>query len=166
MSTSKTALPEKAIVEFHCVGKAVGKMRNELTVNMVRPLKETFELATDEGAFHGGDATAPPPLAMFVSGLTGCIMTQIRAFAKRMKVPLDDLTVNAKIEWLWQAKGNIYETSPRSFALDIDIESPAPQADVIAQIQAAKKGCFIEQTLAQKNTVRHRMKTQQGWIEV
>lgn len=32
---------------------------------------------------------APPPLALFVAGLTGCIMTQIRAFAKRMDVPID-----------------------------------------------------------------------------
>ena len=166
MNQSKIAMPEKAVVEFHCTGRAVGKMRNELTVNMVRPLRETFELATDEGAFHGGDASAPPPLAMFVSGLTGCIMTQIRAFAKRMKVPLDDLTVNARIEWLWEAKGNIYETSPRSFALDIDIDSPAPRQDVVGLVQAAKKGCFIEQTLAQQNTIRHRIKTDKGWQEV
>ena len=46
-------------------------MRNELTVDMISPLKETFELATDEGRFHGGDATAPPPLALFIASITG-----------------------------------------------------------------------------------------------
>jgi len=61
-------------------------MRNELEVSMVRPFKENFSLASDEGAFHGGEATAPPPLALFTGGLTGCIMTQIRAFAKRLDV--------------------------------------------------------------------------------
>jgi len=29
----------------------------------------------------------------------------------------------------------------------------------------AKKGCFIEQTLGQKNTIHHRLKTTGGWIE-
>ena len=61
-------------VKFTCNGQAVGKMRNELKVDMVSPIKESFHLATDEGSFHGGDATAPPPLALFIASLTGCIM--------------------------------------------------------------------------------------------
>ncbi len=69
-------------VTFTCEGRAVGKMRNELDVAMTAPMVERFSIATDEGPFHGGDASAPPPLAHFVAGLTGCIMTQIRAFAK------------------------------------------------------------------------------------
>ncbi len=166
MSDGKIAMPARAVVEFRCTGRAVGKMRNELEVTMVRPFRESFELATDEGAFHGGDASAPPPLALFISGLTGCIMTQIRAFAKRLDVPLDNLGVDARIEWLWQAKDRVYETAPQSFELDIDIDSPAPQERVVELIETAKKGCFIEQTLGQKNTIRHRMKTAEGWVEV
>ena len=38
-------MPDQAKVIFKCKGKPVGKMRNELTVDMVSPLKETFELA-------------------------------------------------------------------------------------------------------------------------
>jgi len=141
-------------------------MRNELDVTMVRPFEEKFKLASDEGAFHGGDATAPPPLALFIGGLTGCIMTQIRAFAKRLDVPLNNLSVEARIEWLWVAKDKVYETAPKSFELDIDIDSPAAQQQVVELIEIAKKGCFIEQTLARKNTIRHRMKTSEGWLEI
>jgi len=166
MNDKGIAMSDKAIVEFNCRGSAVGKMRNDLDVTMVRPFKESFELATDEGAFHGGDATAPPPLALFIGGLTGCVMTQIRAFAKRLDVPLIDLKVDARIEWDWEARGKVYETAPKSFELDIDIDSPAPRERVIELIETAKKGCFIEQTLGQKNTIRHRMKTADGWVEV
>jgi len=74
MSTTIDTSPEKALVQFDCIGKATGKMRNDLTVHMKLPFEEgPFEMATDEGSFHGGDATAPPPLALFVAGLTGCI---------------------------------------------------------------------------------------------
>lgn len=160
-----TEQPETpAVVRFDCTGTATGKMRNDLAVYMVEPMEEHFTLATDEGRFHGGDATAPPPLALFVGGLTGCLMTQIRAFAKRLNVPLADLRVEVRVRWDWQPKPPVYETAPRSFEVDIFIDSDAPmdrQQDLVA---AARKGCFIEQTLGRANTIRHRLRTDRGWI--
>lgn len=153
-------------VIFTCAGHATGKMRNELDVKMVQPMLEEFEMATDEGPFHGGDATAPPPLAHFISGLTGCIMTQLRAFAKRMDVEISDLKVDCKIVWQWTPKDRIYETAPKSFDIDVLLDSPNPVEDQIALIQAAKKGCFVEQTLAQSNTVTHRLKTPGGFLKL
>jgi uncharacterized OsmC-like protein len=158
---------ERAVVEFRASGTATGKMRNDLSVTMAQPFAEgPWDLATDEGSFHGGDATAPPPLALFVASLTGCIMTQIRAFAKRLKVPIDDLRTETRIQWDWAARGRVYETAPKGFEIDVMIDSPAPRADVEALIAAARKGCFIEQTLGQSNVIRHRMKTSEGWVDV
>ena len=159
-------MPARTVVEFTCTGTASGKMRSDLDVRMVRPMQERFELATDEGAFHGGDATAPSPLALFVGGLTGCIMTQIRAFAKRMDVSLNDLRVETRVEWDWTAKGRIYETAPRNFEIDILIDSDDPTEDQLALVRAAQKGCFIEQTLGQANRINHRLKMPDGWVAV
>lgn len=159
--------PKQALVQFDCSGQAVGKMRNELSIMMTRPMAEgPYEMATDEGPFHGGEGTAPPPLALFIGGLTGCIMTQIRAFAKRMDVTLTGLDVEARALWDWEAKGRIYETAPIGLEIDIFIDSTDPDVAVVALIEAAKKGCFIEQTLSQANTIQHRMKTADGWVEV
>jgi uncharacterized OsmC-like protein len=158
--------PDRAVVAFHATGHAVGKMRNEIDVRMVQPMGERFEMATDEGPFHGGDATAPPPLAHFVTGLTGCIMTQIRAFARRMDVKLTDLTVETRVEWDWAREGRVYETAPKSFAIDVNIASDDPPEAVAALIRAAKRGCFIEQTLGQANRITHRMKQGDGWVAV
>ena len=158
---------ERAQVQFDCTGAASGKMRNDLTITMSQPFADgPWQMATDEGSFHGGDASAPPPLALFVGGLTGCIMTQIRAFAKRMDVRLSDLRVETRVTWDWQAKGRVYETAPKAFEIDVLIDSPDPVEDVTALIVAAKKGCFIEQTLGQVNTIRHRLKTETGWMDV
>jgi len=154
-------------VQFDCHGHATGKMRNDLSVTMQQPFKEgPFIMATDEGSFHGGDATAPPPLALFVAGLTGCVMTQIRAFAKRLDVTLNGLDVETRVIWDWQAKGRLYETAPHSFEIDVLIDSDDNQARVIELIETAKRGCFLEQTLGRANTIRHRMKTPGGWIDV
>lgn len=160
-------MPAKAQVRFDCVGLATGKMRNELTVHMKLPYEEgPFIMATDEGSFHGGDASAPPPLSLFVAGLTGCIMTQLRAFAKRLRISLNDLKVETRVTWDWEAKDRIYETSPHAFEIDVMIDSDDPEEKVIDLINAAKKGCFIEQTLGRANTIRHRMKKGDAWVEV
>ena len=159
-------MPPRAEVRFDCHGTATGKMRNELAVEMVRPMREHFQLASDEGPFHGGDATAPPPLALFVAGLTGCLMTQIRAFAKRMGVRIDGLQVHTSVVWDWAKTGPVYETAPKRFDIDIDLDSPDPEARVIALIHAAKKGCFLEQTLSRPNTLCHRLRTRDGYREV
>lgn len=165
--TETSGMPQKALVQFDCKGRATGKMRNELDVMMKLPFEEgPFTMATDEGSFHGGDATAPPPLALFVAGLTGCIMTQIRAFAKRLRVTLVDLDVETRVVWNWEAKGKVYETGPQSFEIDILITSDDPRDRVVELINAAKKGCFLEQTLGQANTIRHRMHTPDGWVDV
>ena len=153
-------------VTFKCAGNATGKMRNDLDVKMVEPFEEQFTLATDEGPFHGGDATAPPPLALFVGGLTGCIMTQLRAFAKRMDVIIDDLQVETTVKWKWMPKGRIYETAPESFDIDILLSSSSETNRQIELVNAAKKGCFVEQTLSVPNTITHRIKTDQGFISV
>ncbi len=158
---------QKAQVRFDCHGSAIGKMRNELVVTMKLPFEEgPFELATDEGSFHGGDATAPPPLALFVASMTGCIMTQMRAFAKRLDVTLNDLQVDARAVWDWEAKDRVYETAPQYFEIDVSIDSPNEEARVIQLINVAKKGSFIEQTLSTANTIHHRIKTEDGWKTV
>ena len=166
MSVDLDQMPQTAQVQFNCTGTAVGKMRNELAVEMVRPFHESFELASDEGAFHGGDASAPPPLALFVAGLTGCLMTQIRAFAKRLGVTLSDLKVETRVVWDWQKAGRVYETAPQSFEIDVLIDSPDPVENQVALVHAAQKGCFLEQTLGQKNTITHRIRQENDWLTI
>lgn len=167
MSMTLDTAPPRTEVEFTCSGHATGKMRNELNVQMVQPFEEkVYELATDEGPFHGGDASAPPPLALFVASLTGCLMTQMRAFAKRMDVQIDDLKVEARVTWDWARAGRVYETAPKSFEIDVFVDSPDPLEKVTALIETAKKGCFIEQTLGQANMIKHRIKTAEGFVTV
>ena len=153
-------------VIFEGKGTASGKMRNDISVEWPM-MKESFELATDEGPFHGGDGTAPPPRALFTAALTGCLMTQIRAFAKRLKIELTGLEVGARLHWKGEQMGNDpYVTAPVAFSLDVEVDSSASEDDLRRLIAAAKKGCFIEQTLAEGIVVGHRLKLGGEWHEV
>ncbi len=150
-------------VIFEGHGRSTGKMRNDISVAF-STMNETFELATDEGPFHGGDGTAPPPLALFTAALTGCLMTQIRAFSKRLKIPIRAVEVKARLHWQGVQEGNDpYVTAPVGFDLDVDLDTDAPLEDKLLLLAAAKKGCFIEQTLAQGLVVEHRVKEGDVW---
>lgn len=153
-------------VIFEGKGTASGKMRNDISVEWPM-MKESFELATDEGPFHGGDGTAPPPLALFTAALTGCLMTQIRAFAKRLKIEINGLEVGARLHWKGEQSGNDpYVTAPVSFSLDVDVDSSASAEELRRLMSAAKRGCFIEQTLAEGIVVGHRLKLDGEWHEI
>ena len=150
-------------VVFKGEGKASGRMRNDISVEF-STMKESFELATDEGAFHGGEGSAPPPIALFTAALVGCIMTQIRAFSKRLEIPIGQVMVNATLHWEGKQRGREpYVTAPVGFGLDIDLDSPASVDDQRRLLDAAKAGCFIEQTLKQGIEVDHRLMIGDVW---
>jgi len=150
-------------VIFEGIGRSSGKMRNDISVEWPM-MKESFELATDEGPFHGGDGTAPPPLALFTAALTGCLMTQIRAFAKRLKIDLRDVEVRARLHWEGEQEGNEpYVTNPVGFSLDVTLDTDASSQDQRRLLEAAKKGCFLEQTLAKGLIVDHRLNIDGAW---
>ena len=148
---------------FEGRGLATGKMRNDISIRFTT-MDEHFEMATDEGGIHGGEGTAPPPLAYFTAGLIGCVMTQIRAFSKRLKVPVGNVRVDARMHWEGRQIGRApYVGAPVGFSLDIDLDSDASPEDQLRLLDAAKQGCFIEQTLKLGAEVAHRLKIGDTW---
>ena len=163
---SDTDQVKKFDIIFEGVAQSSGKMRCDLDVTFVTT-GETFQLATDEGSIHGGANTAPPPLALFTGALAGCLMTQMRAFAKRLRVPIDNVRINARLHWLAEQVGREpYVGAPVGFHLDIDVDSEASTEDVLRVISAARKGCFVETTLERTNEITHRLKVGDDWIDI
>ncbi len=150
---------------FEGIARSSGKMRSDIDVRFVTT-NETFQIATDEGKTHGGANTAPPPLALFTGALTSCLMTQIRAFAERLRIPVNNVTIHGRLHWRGEQVGSEpYVSAPVSFALDVDIDSDASPEDLTRLLNAAKKGCFVEATLGQINAVRHRLRVGDEWVD-
>jgi uncharacterized OsmC-like protein len=153
-------------VIFDAEGTNDAKFRNNVKVHLRGPYAVCYELPTDEGGIHGGDGTAPYPLAYFTSSLTACVMTQIRAFAKRLDIPLGRFSVNTRCHWRAEQRGNApYESAPIAFTMDVDIEGDVSEADKRRLLAAAEKGCFVEQSL-RPGLVRHRLRIEDVWVEV
>lgn len=146
-------------VHFTAEGSCVGKLRNEINLTAHEPFQVERMLATDEGKFQGGDDTAPTPIEFFLTGLVGCLMTQIRAFAKRLKVDISDVNVscNAKWEAVSDPVGP-YQTRPVGFDIEVDVISNEAPEKIAELVSAARRGCFLEQTLSQPNKIDHALK--------
>ena len=153
-------------VIFEAEGHNRAKFRNDVTVHMRGAAPRTDFLPTDEGPLHGGDGTAPYPLAYFTSGLTACIMTQLRAFSKRLGIDVTEFRVESRCHWEARQSGTQpYESAAVGFTLDIDLHGSASEADKRRLIAAAEKGCFIEVCL-KPGIVRHRLKVGDTWVDV
>ena len=142
-----------------------GSMRNDIDVSF-ESMNETFKLATDEGAFHGGKGTAPPPLALFTASLCGCIMTQIKAFGKKLKIEVSEIEIDASMEWQGELlEEGPYKASCDGYSLDIDIISEESIERKKELLEAAINGCFIEASL-KPGIVKHRLKDKENWINI
>ena len=152
-------------VAFECDAIGVGKMRCEMDVRLVVPQVTEWELASDEYGFHGGDGTVPLPIAYFIAGLTSCLMTQMRAFSRQLRVDIENPKISCRCEWEATQKGREpYESAPRSITMDISFDTDSPVEDRLRLIEATRKGCFIEAMLTPQNEIAHRLKTEDGWV--
>ena len=94
-------------------------------------------------------------------------MTQMRAFSKRLRVDITDPKISCRCEWIATQKGRApYESAPKSITMDISFDTDSPVADRLRLIEAAKKGCFIEQMLRQPNEIGHRLKVGDEWVAI
>lgn len=150
-------------VEFRSDGVCVGKLRNEVTNEALRPFKVRRMLATDEGRFQGGEDTAPTPLEYFLTGLVGCLMTQIRVFARKLAIDVSDIEVGCSAKWEAVADPvGPYQARPAGFEISISLTSEAPAEKVKDLIAASKRACFVEATLAQANDIKHSLRINDG----
>jgi uncharacterized OsmC-like protein len=163
---NKPAIRTRFKLLFEGEGHNKGRYRTDVTVHRRAQIVESFHLPTDEGKIIGGDGTAPYPLAYFVSGLTGCLTTHLRSFSERLNIPLRHVSVNTSCHWEARQVGDaIYESAPIAFTIDVDMGDDLSEADQRRLLDAARKGCFVEQSL-KPGIVRHRLKVANEWVDL
>lgn len=153
-------------IVFDAKARALDAFKSEVTVTS-QYSNFSVTLETDEGKLHGGDGSAPMPLHYFAAGVVTCLMTQMKASAKRMRIPIGEISMSANFRRQIQQSGrDPYTSEPMGFDIDIEVDSEAPVEDVKRVIDWAKKGCFAERALAVPCEVGHRLKVGDDWVAV
>lgn len=152
---------------FEADARAAEGMRNEVEGRCLAPADEflPFAMATDEGPYHGGARSAPPPLAYFITGLATCFLTQMRAFAASAGVRLDDIRVQARVEWQARLNGAApYTAHGRAITLDMEIDSEADLDALRRLVRTASLACYVEAILSLP--VQHRLRRGEALIDM
>lgn len=153
-------------ITFVGTGIASGKMRNDISVHWKEP-NETYQFATDENGALGGESSAPPPLSLIVAGLAGCLMTNIRLFARKKRIDLQGLKVTVEARWIREVTGTApHVANTDGFSLDVEMDCPQDTETQVELLRAASRGCFVEHSLINPVAVSHRLKTADGWLDV
>ncbi len=153
-------------IVFDAKARALDAFKSEVTVTS-QYSNFSVTLETDEGKLHGGDGSAPMPLHYFAAGVVTCLMTQMKASAKRLRIPIGDISMSANFHWRIEQSGrDPYKSEPVGFDIDIEVAGDTPVEDVKRVIEWAKKGCFAERALAVPCEVGHRLKVGDDWVDV
>lgn len=151
-------------VVFEVSAVASGKRRNDVKAGMVLPKRlKVWDLASDEGHFHGGDESAPKPLAIFATGILTCFLTQMRTFAKPCGVNVQGLQAKASFEWTLVRDGMkpyVAQTGKMVFDIELDTDSSLEAQQLL--VKAAARGCFAEACL--RDAPVHRLLHRGEWI--
>lgn len=152
---------------FEAQAVAVGKMRNEVHVDW-RAMKQSWDMATDEAPNLGGEDTAPPPLAYFITALAGCAMTNIRMMARQKGITIATLHVDVRAEWTREVpEVGTHHADTKGFDLDIRIQSDATTEALVDLMLASQMGCFVEHSLGVVARLNHRLQHgDKDWIAV
>lgn len=60
---------QKREIVLQVEAQSLENMRKQASVTVEHPTGSTFSIICDEGAYLGGDDSAPPPLAYFSAGI-------------------------------------------------------------------------------------------------
>ena len=152
-------------LSIECHAESSGKMRNDIRVTTTSG--EGWDLATDEGPLLGGDATAPPPLALFVASLAGCLMTQIRMFARRLKIDVSTVRVDGVAKWVAITNERApYTSESRGIELRITLHGEHTTNEARELVEAARLGCFVERSVEPATVIEHLLAVDEDWVRL
>lgn len=96
------------------------------------------EWVLDEPASDGGTNRGPDPVSAFLGSLLSCMTISFKAAAKRRKVELQRITGHVQAT----PQGHV-----KDITLTLEVWSPAPEENVRALLEVAKRGCYVSGVL-------------------
>jgi putative redox protein len=110
-----------------------GKHRTEIDIRGVHKIQG------DETPEYGGDDTGPMPTELLLAGVASCLCLAVAVIAKKMRKPIEYLTVDAS------AEKDMKEFRFHEIQLLVNANLPQEVLDPI--VDKAKGYCFVSNTL-------------------
>ncbi len=138
------AAPEPPVVTFVASTSLLGEYRTEARIR-------DFTLAIDEPPLIGGTDTGPTPVELVLAALGTCQEIVYATYARVLGIPLDGVAITAEGRVDLRGFFGVADL-PAGFqdvTFTVDIDSPAPAADVARLVAAVNAHCPVLDILTQ-----------------
>ncbi len=124
---------------------------NEALVKLAQP--EDYTVYCDDENFKKQAGKRPSALQYFIASVGFCMFSQLKRFAAKADVPIDDLEMDLRMTYDLSGKFPIknFSDAAQGISYIFKIKSQSPLENVIKIAQAADKGCHTV------NSMRKRM---------
>jgi uncharacterized OsmC-like protein len=124
-------------------------MKKRAVVTLEAPEGSTWSIWCDEGAYLGGDDTAPPPLVYFSAAVAFWLLTQLSRYGKIAKLNIESIHLEQVTRFFM--KGSALDGTMRGGGLGLEthiaVESDESPEQVRKFIQMGEQTCFTLQSL-------------------
>jgi len=141
------------------IGTAVTKVR--LRDGLVCDIEEgPWKLVADMGEKSGGEDQGPNPGVYGRSALGSCLAIAYATWAAKMEVPINSLDIEIHADYNTRGAYGLDDVSPTYSQVRyvVNLETDAPEANVLAMMEAAEKNCAYLQIFAQPMDVQRELR--------
>jgi uncharacterized OsmC-like protein len=115
------------------------------------------EIICDEGAYLGGDDSAPPPLAYYSVSIAFCLLTQLSRYASIKKLDIESMRLSQ--ETRFAIEGSVVKGTLAGRGVEVvtsvAIESAESEETIAKLLEVGENSCFVLQSVV--NAVPARM---------
>jgi uncharacterized OsmC-like protein len=111
----------------------LGDYRTEIDIRGVHKIQG------DETPQYGGEDSGPMPTELLLAGVASCMCLAVSHVARKRRISLENLTVDASAEKDLQAF--------RFHVINLVVKADLPQTRLEALVDRAKSYCFVSNTL-------------------
>ena len=129
---------------------------------------EDYTVYRDDENFKKQAGKRPSPLQYFIASIGFCMFSQLKRFAAKAHVPIDDLEMDLRMTYDLSGKFPLKDLSDAAQGIGyvFKIESSAPLDKVIKVAQAADKGCHTVNSMRKRMPVAGKIILNQRVYEI
>lgn len=130
---------------------------NEDLVKLER--SEYTTVLCDDKHFQAATGKRPSPLQYFIASIGFCMVSQLKRFASRMGVPIEELEMDLRMTYDLTGRFPLRHISAATQGLSyiLKIKSPAPAERVMRVAQLTDKGCHTVNSMRKRAPVVGKM---------
>ena len=136
---------QRRTLHVHGEARVTEGMAMETEIRLFKPIGSSFRFLCDEVPEHGGNESAPPPLAYLAAGVGFCYMTQLGRYAHILKKDLAGYSLIQENAFVVAGTAAQDDWSTTAEPVDTSVFIDSDEVDEVATdfVRTGERTCFL-----------------------